>query len=518
MAPFDPMADPPQPRWTPDVFALPRGVRPIGYQPPDVLVKEGAPAPELSWAERAALQNPAIGPAIREAVADKRQEENQLADVARGSIDIPNQGMPERKPLSFEALMAGLPMRTGGGSSSVSTTNAVLSPQQGAEFRRRMEEATLGEQQAVRDKSAAQQALYRDLAANSREQVSGQAALLSAHQAKRAEMDAHINAQMADNARMLEDVKKTHIDPDRKDNGGFRQTIAMALGAIGAGLTRGPNLVQQLIEARADRDLKAQMADLQNKKFVYEAGRNMLTDLYRKTGDIERSYLLAKQAYTDMAKAQADALTRDAQSEEARAAGEQAVAQLTKAQVQNELQLKQLEYKRITTTRTSGPGQLTPAANLAMRAVIAERLKGAGIGGAGKQLPPKTSEALGAVGSALSGFKDFQRDYFEEKDKGAVGYAVKATLGGLWGSKVPAIEAQKDILASILRKATGEGGVMTDQDYLRYQKAMPKVTDHPSTARAKMAAVIKGLERDYAGQLSGLARGGYDVSGFAGKK
>lgn len=506
------------PRWTPDVFSDEAAPQVDPFSPMPMSGRSMLPPPAPRPGLGQALAMPTTGFRMEDApggIGDAVKQAQIAADAAKASMppppttalrDLP--AAPPRPPLSLASLMAGLPMMTGGGSSSVSTTNAVLSPQQGAEFKRRLGEATASEQEATRAKSGISQAMYRDLAANSRESAAAQAAMYKATEAKRAEMDARIEAQMADNAAMLKEIKNTHIDPNRADKG-WRQSLGVALGALGAGLSRGPNLVQQMVEARADRDLKAQTADLQNKHFVYQAGRNMLTDLYAKTGDLEKSYLLGKMAYTDIAKAQVDAITKNAQSEEVVQNGLAAIAQLDKAQVQNEMQLKQLEYKRITTTRTSGPGQLTPFAVMAGKAIIADRL-GAG---AGKPLSEKTSQGLGAVEAAISGVKKFQQEYLAEKDRGSISYGVNATLGGLWGSKVPAIEAQKEIIAAQLRKAT-ETGVMTDKDFDRYAKAMPKITDHPTTARAKLSAVIQGLERDYGGQLSGLSRAGRDTSRY----
>lgn len=131
------------------------------------------------------------------------------------------------------------------------------------------------------------------------------------------------------------------IDPDRfwKSKNTSEQVglaIAMALGAIGAGLTHGPNVAQQTIDASIARDLEAQKEDL-------ASGRQAKGDLqlaYKQVMDLTGSEMAATAA---MEHAAFQGVEHDlnrklalAKSEKAQIQGQALLAKIRKEQLQRQ--------------------------------------------------------------------------------------------------------------------------------------------------------------------------------------
>lgn len=82
---------------------------------------------------------------------------------------------------------------------------------------------------------------------------------------------------------MMQEMQGEKIDPDRfwhdKSTGSKIGTaLALVLGGIGSGLTRGPNQAMQMIDKLMDRDLESQKANMNNKHNLYNLNLRRYND------------------------------------------------------------------------------------------------------------------------------------------------------------------------------------------------------------------------------------------------
>lgn len=325
--------------------------------------------------------------------------------------------------------------------------------------------------------------------------------------------------QQKKNAEILSSIEP-NFDYYRGKWGGLKMmgdALAIGLAGIAQGMmasaniraghpgTIGANPVLASIERAYELDMKKQIAEMADKRYKYEAGRNMLADLRLKTGDIRQAFALAKVAYYDEAASKFETIKAKY--------GEQASPVVR--QIENSIQgaaseMRSLALARASTGKVVETRQRGGGGHQVINPEYVARLKGGGAG-QGKQLPAKIAQGLGEVEGFVKKVKDWSKEYLAEAAK--MGHAASATLGGLWGSKARALEVAKGAIAAQLRSAV-ETGVMTKEDAVRYEKRLPTLTDSLESAKLKTNMLLKEMDQDFGSKVRGLRKSNWDVSGY----
>lgn len=159
--------------------------------------------------------------------------------------------------------------------------------------------------------------------------------------------------------------------------------------------------------------------------------------------------------------------------------------------------------------------ELTKAQILKYEADAAKAAKAGGPGG-GKILPAGQAEAAGGADAATSALEDING--LVESNEGSFG-PVAGRLQGMAGSLGVSNDAAS-INASLLQRAQIigkylEGGKLTNDDIARYQNALPKLSDNPEVARAKVQSLQRLVEQKKQAELQALQSAGYNTSSIA---
>lgn len=119
------------------------------------------------------------------------------------------------------------------------------------------------------------------------------------HRARQDRIRSQVAAEVENYKTASKEISESKIDPDRfwhrKGTAGMIAAgLAMALGAVGGALTKTPNQAATFVANAIDRDIQAQMADIDNKKAGLAAQGNVVAMFREKLGDAERAEAAAK--------------------------------------------------------------------------------------------------------------------------------------------------------------------------------------------------------------------------------
>lgn len=115
------------------------------------------------------------------------------------------------------------------------------------------------------------------------------------------ERDADIGARIRNMDRLSKEVVNGKVDPDRlgalqSTGNKIASAVAVGLGAIGAGLSHGPNYVFQIMESAIQNDIKAQEENIKNKRGALNEQQNlavMARGMYKDKAEQEAAYTAA---------------------------------------------------------------------------------------------------------------------------------------------------------------------------------------------------------------------------------
>jgi hypothetical protein len=155
--------------------------------------------------------------------------------------------------------------------------------------------------------------------------------------------------------------------------------------------------------------------------------------------------------------------------------------------IKTQMDLARLATARVSTT-SGGSSRTVP--------VPASVLKAQGKGTGGKELKPKELSEFVDYSQGIEQLKDMRKTLIPEMGK--LGYSGSATVGKLWGSKASVARSRIGAVTAQLRKVIGgEAGVMTDQDFQRYEAMMPTLLDTAKAADIKLQLIVRDMERKY---------------------
>lgn len=143
------------------------------------------------------------------------------------------------------------------------------------------------------------------------------------------ESKARVDERRERGQKLFDAAYSKQIDPRRlwasKSTGEkISASIGLILGGMGAGLTRGPNQVLELLNKQIDRDIDAQRSDLENKRGLYnEYIRNGVAE--------DQAYQLAKADALDVAAAELARASQGFAGEKAKIAAKTQVAEVRKS-------------------------------------------------------------------------------------------------------------------------------------------------------------------------------------------
>lgn len=167
-----------------------------------------------------------------------------------------------------------------------------------------------------------------------------------------------------------------------------------------------------------------------------------------------------------------------------------------------------------------GKGEITPY----QQRMLELKEKSLGAKGAGKalgeQVPAGQATTLGEAESAVKNISDLNT-LIETANipKGKLAGRYSQLLGSMelgdTGVEASQVQNAADSAAQVIGTYL-EGGKLTAEDYNRYKKLVPSITESSETRQAKAANLIKMIENKRAGQVSGLKQLGFNVSGAEG--
>lgn len=140
----------------------------------------------------------------------------------------------------------------------------------------------------------------------------------------------------------------------------------------------------------------------------------------------------------------------------------------------------------------------------------------------GRELPAGQAESIAQAKSAMKALEQAEQIVKStEEISGPVAGRVSGLLGavgiGETGKRAAETEAQLKSRAQIIGKYL-EGGKLTDEDIKRYMEIIPKMTDKPEVARAKIENLKTLLSNKYAADIESFQGSGFDVAGLPSPK
>lgn len=204
-----------------------------------------------------------------------------------------------------------------------------------------------------------------------------------------AETNRIMGERQAGAAQKIADYEATPIKADRAWatrglSGQIQGAIAIILGGIGAGLTRGPNYALEIINRLTDEDIDAQKAELGKK-------HNALAAYMAETKNIEAARRYVRADALDRASFQIQAAASKMNSDVAQAAAQKAAGALTQAAAQARQEAVAREVHTRAEAQTTKLQADQFAAQNAAQNLMAK--VGAGLTG-GADLPPGATELL----------------------------------------------------------------------------------------------------------------------------
>lgn len=347
------------------------------------------------------------GTLVSEALGQAASGQAQRWDPATRGVGLPG---PEAYPMPPMTMR----LASGSSSNSTSTTSPAISPEQAAGMTERMKAWGALRGLANEQLGGIDQRRLGDEEGILRTQQA-QVQKAQARAAKRQAENAELMANQRERLEKIQESIKPNFDYYRGKWGGLRamgDAIAIGLAGMGQAMmaganiragqpaTLGPNPVLASIERAYERDMKAQLAEMADRKWKYEQGRNMLADLRRESGDIREALAQAKLAYLDEANLQVKMIRAKYGAEAAPWLRDIDDAGVGQAAEMQRLAVVKAGTAREVKTRTSGGGYSThinPAWALRQK----EESKGGAIG---KQLPAGQIEKIAGVRAGLEEF------------------------------------------------------------------------------------------------------------------
>lgn len=138
--------------------------------------------------------------------------------------------------------------------------------------------------------------------------------------------------------------------------------------------------------------------------------------------------------------------------------------------------------------------------------------------GKGKELPISEVEKISGAQTSQAGLEDLKNMIAGNQDLFGPGKGQMASIQGFFGvgdtgQKAASIKAQLSQIAQIIGKGL-EGGKLTDQDILRYERMLPALGDNPNVIKDKLASLQRLIEQGRSSSVQNANRAGYNVSGF----
>lgn len=283
-----------------------------------------------------------------------------------------------------------------------------------------------------------QQSAQLDRAEEERKYKEAQEVIAANEQAEAARRQQEIETRLADlQGRYDEaekDVANAKVDPDKASN--FMDTIAMALGAIGATLQKQPNMVAEIVQAKINRRIRAQETELDVRRGTKNDLARML-EVTQGNRDMARQALSA--AYMKKAAATFEARAANTSNQELKATMGLAALNAQDAYMVRRKGLENAGRGEITQTFVNTPAQAASAGGLTpVRDQLGARGKvldlkqkekelaesGAGGEGSNKPIGTERTEKITAMVEGYRAAKDVQ-----ERFKGQEGNVDDPTFG-----------------------------------------------------------------------------------------
>ncbi|MCP4948852.1 MAG: hypothetical protein GY923_15250 [Aestuariibacter sp.] len=308
--------------------------------------------------------------------------------------------------------------------------------------------------------------------------------------------------------------RSSKIDPNYNRSIGQRimAALAMAMSSFGSTLSNTPNHAMQLIRQKREEEVASQ-------KQQFESAGDRLTEFktsFAKSmyayDDKIQSFEAAKIQFNNMVQKQLDDLVANAQGPMVKVRYDEMTAKIQEDNVISERKIQQQEKANNARDRAQligvqGAIQRGTVQRQALSAKMQASLNKTLGAKKGKMITASAATGVGSWNSAVDMVK-YMKEQFDTK----IG-----TFSGVTQVIPATSEKEYNDTRKVAAQVVGgilEGGKLTDVDYPKYIQMFPNPGDSKSRANNKIAALQKLIAMKREGQVSGLRRAGYDVSGF----
>jgi hypothetical protein len=309
--------------------------------------------------------------------------------------------------------------------------------------------------------------------------------------------------------RLSDAVKEGKVDPNAywTDQSSAQQAatvLGVVLGAFTEGWTGGKvrNAALGIVQKSIDRNIAAQVRNLQSERADLASQRGIVSYLYGKLGDIDRSQQMARVMMNDWV----DTSLRKAEQQYAGDIRANRAAMLREQnQANSNMNLMKLTAKTVTGGGTRTPTSPFAAEMMKLKLETARAKLRATAGG--HKLPPKQAIDLGAAKTSL-GLATKARDAAK---------GLKIWVGSKYLPNTEAAQLRDVYITPLvvsMRKAV-ETGIMTDKDFARYQRMLDGKFTTQNELVDRLDIIRSHMGTATLGNIEALARGGYNVSKFA---
>lgn len=429
--------------------------------------------------------------------------EPMASNPASGATPAATPGAPQQlqqQPLAYQRP-GGAAARIGGaggggtGLGGIARQQAELRKQFGAQGADEIERAERDQSKianAETDLAAVQSNTAEQVAQAHREGLAAQAqiqadqdAYAAAGQQKLADADAKLTAEADENAKLIQDPNRYWHNLSTA--GKIGSGVAVMLGALGAGLTHGPNMALQSMEDAINKDIDAQKENIHQKNQSLATHQRMHADRRAAFNDDINFYNMKKASAWDDVVKKAQSYDLSNQPAEIQAMAQKNIA---------EAQAKADDFRAQVKQRTLGQVSQSLAAEANTRNMQNDNALGWAQVNAQKDI---AAMKAGAKGAALSNTQKARindidaalRALEDDKSPGAVASAFQKIIPFV-SNEAKRHDDAREANAQVVGRGI-QGGVLTADENEVWKNQLPMSTDSDATKAAKNGALRKKL-------------------------
>jgi hypothetical protein len=333
----------------------------------------------------------------------------------------------------------------------------------------------------------ASDAAFQDLATEQMKQEATRLKLANAADAKRERDQIQAQANWLSNIRStIKEYEGMKVDPNRmygnlSTGNKIASSVALFLGAFGAGASGGPNLAMDVLNKAIDRDIDAQKANIDTKKNAIDLKRGAYQDLLQLTGNADAARKAEEIRLSNVALKQLEVIKEMSKNPQAALQAEKGIEAIRLQQAEKMAELQKMSVTDATST-VVGQKPLVAAAPKPL-----------------ENASKDTIDKINNYTNAIQYLRELKG--VAEKNKSKMG-PVKGRMSA-WAATLGVEDAgQADlgqrILQSVAEKTRAiSGAASTDAEAERLSKTLGRLQDNPEAFFKKLDNELAKMEREY---------------------